>query len=214
MKDYRIKITIRNDRLLSAMESSGYLSVAQFTAAHGLQYQRTSEIFNGKLKPVNSKGELIPIAQEILNILDLPIHEAFTDRQLKGFLQTSYEKRVKEKDLLKIATPVKNHELLMMEKDVNKILAEMLGDLPPRYEEIVRMINGIGKMNDHTYREVASMLNLSDSRVRQIYNKALRMLSRPSNLAKLKDAGIRDLYGVFKNKNVDKKIMNIAKNVL
>ena len=48
-KDYRIKVTIRNDRLLTAMEEMGYSSMAQFTQAHGLEYQRTGEIFNGKL---------------------------------------------------------------------------------------------------------------------------------------------------------------------
>ena len=67
-KDYRIRVTIRNDRLLTAMEEMGYPSMAQFTQAHGLEYQRTGEIFNGKLKPLNKKGDLIPLAKEILNI--------------------------------------------------------------------------------------------------------------------------------------------------
>ena len=31
MKDYRIKITIRNDRLLTAMEDMGYKSVMKFS---------------------------------------------------------------------------------------------------------------------------------------------------------------------------------------
>ena len=56
MKDYRIKITIRNDRLLTAMEDMGYKSVMKFAEMNQLDYIRTSEIFRGKLKPVNEKG--------------------------------------------------------------------------------------------------------------------------------------------------------------
>jgi len=200
MKDYRIKVTIRNDRLLTAMESDGYLSVAQFTKAHGLDYMRTSEIFRGKRKPLNSKGELTPLAEEILSILNLSTHEGFTERQLKGFIRTTYEKSVKEKELLKLVNPVQNHELLMMEKDINKIIGEMLSELPPRSENIVRRVNGIGLACESSYREIAAELGCTQSRIGQIYQKALRLLSRPHNLEKLREAGIRDVHGLFSRK--------------
>ena len=201
-KDYRLKVTIRNDRLLTAMENMGFESVAQFTQTHGLNYQRTGEIFNGKIKPLNSKGELTSHAKEILTILNLETDEAFTERQLKGFVKTSFEKRIKEKDLLKLADPIKNHEFLLMEKDVNKILSEMLSELPPRHEKVVRMINGLGGQSTRLFREVGLELKVSVERVRQIYLQALRRLSTTSNLEKLQNAGIKDIYGIFKNKGI------------
>ena len=201
-KDYRLKVTIRNDRLLTAMENMGFESMAQFTQTHGLNYQRTGEIFNGKLKPLNNKGELTSTAKEILSILNLETDEAFTERQLKGFVKTSFEKRIKEKDLLKLADPIKNHEFLLMEKDVNKILSEMLSKLPPRYEKVVRMINGLGGQPTRPFWYVGGVLKVTSERVRQIYLKALRKLSTTSNLEKLKNAGIKDIYGIFKNKGV------------
>jgi len=201
-KDYRLKVTIRNDRLLTAMENMGFESVAQFTQTHGLNYQRTGEIFNGKIKPLNNKGELTSHTKEILSILNLETDEAFTERQLKGFVKTSFEKRIKEKDLLKLADPLKNHEFLLMEKDVNKILSEMLSELPPRYEKVVRMINGLGGQPTRPFWYVGGELKVTVERVRQIYLKALRKLSTTSNLEKLKNAGIKDIYGIFKNKGV------------
>ena len=201
-KDYRLKVTIRNDRLLTAMENMGFESMAQFTQTHGLNYQRTGEIFNGKLKPLNNKGELTSTAKEILSILNLETDEAFTERQLKGFVKTSFEKRVTEKALLKIADPVKNHEFLLMEKDVNKILTEMLSELSPRYEKVVRMINGIGGQPASPFWEVGLEFNVTRERVRQIYFKALKKLATTKNLEKLKNAGIKDIYGVFKNKGI------------
>ena len=56
MKDYRVKIQIRNDRLLSAIEGMGYDSVAKFCKKFNLEYQRTTEVIRGKLKPLNEKG--------------------------------------------------------------------------------------------------------------------------------------------------------------
>ena len=69
MKDYRIKITIRNDRLLSAIEDQGFPSVAQFCAANCLDYQRITEIIRGKLKPLNQKGAPIPLVRNLLDTL-------------------------------------------------------------------------------------------------------------------------------------------------
>ena len=201
-KDYRLKVTIRNDRLLTAMENMGFESVAQFTQTQGLNYQRTGEIFNGKLKPLNKKGDLIPLAKEILSILNLETDEAFTERQLKGFVKTSFEKRIEEKDLLKLADPIKNHEFLLMEKDVNKILSEMLSKLPPRYEKVVRMINGLGGHEVCSYKKIASELNIGSGRVSQMYLTALKKLSTTINLEKLKNAGIKNIYGIFKNKGI------------
>ena len=201
-KDYRLKVTIRNDRLLTAMENMGFESMAQFTQAHGLNYERTGKIFSGKLKPLNEKGELTSLAKEILSILNLETDEAFTERQLKGFVKTSFEKRIEEKDLLKLANPIKNHEFLLMEKDVNRILSEMLSKLPPRYEKVVRMINGIGGQPASPFWEDGLEFNVTRERVRQIYFKALKKLATTKNLEKLKNAGIKDIYGVFKNKGI------------
>ena len=72
MKDYRVKVTIRNDRLLTAMEDLGYKSVMKFAEMNQLDYIRTAEIFRGKLKPVNEKGNLIPLAEEILRLGKAP----------------------------------------------------------------------------------------------------------------------------------------------
>ena len=201
-KDYRLKVTIRNDRLLTAMEALGFESMSQFTQTHGLNYERTGRIFNGKLKPLNDKGELTSIAKEILSILDLETDEAFTERQLKGFVKTSFEKRIKEKDLLKLANPVKNPEFLLMEKDVNQILTDMLSELSPRYEKVVRMINGLGGQEVCSYKKIASELNIGSQRVSQMYLTALRKLSTTINLEKLKNAGIKNIYGIFKNKGI------------
>jgi RNA polymerase primary sigma factor len=78
----------------------------------------------------------------------------------------------------------------------------MLGTLPPRYEKVVRMINGLGGQPTHPFWKVGLELKVTVERARQIYLKALKKLSTTNNLEKLKNAGIKDVYGIFKNKGI------------
>ena len=124
MKDYRIKITIRNDRLLSAIEKLGFVSVRQFCAQHALDYQRITEIIRGKLKPIDNKGKVTKLVQDMLDILDVSLEDVFTERQLQGFHKTSFQVQVAEKDLKKLINPIKNQEQKVIETDVRMKLLE------------------------------------------------------------------------------------------
>ena len=53
-----LKITIRNNRILSKIESLGYVSVRKFCKQFDLDYQRTTEIINGKL--ILNDNQLLP----------------------------------------------------------------------------------------------------------------------------------------------------------
>ena len=124
--DYRVKITIRNNRLLKAIEEKGYSSVKQFCLKTGMTYQNVSEIISGKRKPLNEKGFLKPFVIEMLDQLDLTQDEAFTERQLKGFKKRSFQIEMTEKEALQIANPVKTTEVIAIESDVVKKLKEII----------------------------------------------------------------------------------------
>ena len=138
MKDYRVKITIRNERILSAIENMGFPSVAKFCEENILDYTRTSEVIRGSLKPINEKGKLNSLVENLLEILDLEVKDAFTERQLRGFKTTSYEVKLKEDELKQLVNPVKNQELKYIENEVQEKISEVLSiRLTPREEKIV-----------------------------------------------------------------------------
>jgi RNA polymerase primary sigma factor len=58
-------------------------------------------------------------------------------------------------------------------------VAEVLAELTPREERILRMRFGIG-MPDHTLEQVGKTFGLTRERIRQIEAKALQKLSHPA----------------------------------
>ena len=195
MKDYRVKVTIRNERLLSVMEEKGHESVAAFCKAYKLSAPFVRDVINGRKPPLDRNKEILPTVKELLDILSLTVEQAFTPRQLQGFRKNTFEVKVEEKQLKQLVNPVRNHEMLMMEKDTSHTLNTMLGELNPREEKIVRMLHGIGMKSDHTMEEVGLMFKVTRSAIGAIHKRALRKLSHIKNLKKLQEVGADDVYG-------------------
>ncbi|MDY0275677.1 MAG: RNA polymerase sigma factor RpoD [Desulfomicrobium sp.] len=58
-------------------------------------------------------------------------------------------------------------------------IAQVLSDLTPREEQVLRKRFGIGEKSDHTLEEVGKLFNVTRERIRQIEAKALRKLRHP-----------------------------------
>ena len=194
MNDYRVKITIRNERLLAAMEGMGYKSVAEFSRSQGLNGVKVREIFNGKIPPLDREGNPKELTKEILEILNLTIEKAFTEKQLKGFKKHTFEVKIEEEKLLQIISPAKNQEIKVIEQEVKSKLSEILSTLTPREEKILRMRFGIGMNTDHTLEEVGRKFFVTRDRIRQIEARALRKLKHPSRSKQLMEAGAQDVF--------------------
>jgi RNA polymerase sigma factor (sigma-70 family) len=195
MSDYRVKITIRNDRLLSKMEEMGFQSVMQFCKHTGMQYTSTNHIFAGKLSPINEKGDVKKNVKLLLENLDMTVEEAFTTRQLEGFSKNSFETKVKEKQLLQIINKPKNLEMKAIENDVKITLSNIFSKyLSPKYEKVLRMRYGIGLDTEHTLEEVGLVLQTTRERVRQIELKAIEKLKQPEVMSQLINTGFSDLF--------------------
>ena len=208
MKDYRIKITIRNDRLLNAIEDKGIPSVKQFCTLYKLNYNSIVKIISGKIKPLNNLGKPIRLVEQIIDILDISLEDAFTERQLKGFAKTNYEISVAEKELKQLVNPVKNQEQKMIEQDVKlKILEAFSKRLSPREEKLIRLKYGFGDEKEHTLYELSSKFKVSVERVRQILAKAQRKMKHPSVSRDIINTGFNEIYTSV---DIDKKLIKQA----
>jgi hypothetical protein len=194
MKDYRVKITVRNDRILSKIESE-YASVRNFCMAMDLEYQRITDLIRGT-SPINAKGEIKELVKKLMEALGCTIEELFTEKQLKGFVShNKFETKVDEKDLMKIKQDIKPLELGMMEQDVTKVLNKIFHKfLTPREERVIRMRFGIGTWSDSTLEEVGLQFQVTLERIRHIEQNAMKKLSSPEVIDELRNAGIQDIF--------------------
>ena len=195
MKDYRIKITIRNERLLYPIEKMGYKSVAKFCKDKKLNISRVYKILNGKYPPIDKNKDLKPDVLELLGILNLNIDNAFTKRQLNGFKRTSFTIKVDETQLLKLTSPIKNQEQKLIEKQVTSALSETLVKyLTPREERVLRMRFGLGPIKIHTLDEIGGHYLVSRERIRQLELRAIKKLKNCNVLKHLIKAGAKEYY--------------------
>jgi len=215
MKDYRVKITVRNDRILSKIESE-YASVRNFCMAMNLDYQRITDLIRGT-SPINAKGEIKELVKKLMEALGCTIDELFTEKQLKGFVShNKFETKVEEKDLMKIKQDIKPLELGMMEQDVTKVLNKIFHKfLTPREERVIRMRFGIGTWSDSTLAEVGLQFEVTQERIRHIEQNAMKKLSSPEVINELRNAGIQDIFskvdmrGPLIKKREEKKLQKI-----
>ena len=206
MSDYRIKITIRNDRLLRAIEDAGYKRARQFALDNCLDYGGVISLIRGARKPITEEGSLKPSCAEILRILGKKIEDCFTPKQLQGFKKSSFVTSVDEKSLMQISQNNSAVELKLVENDVKKIMDKIfLENLRPKEEKILRMRYGIGMDDNHTLAEIGLEFNVSSSRIGDITKNAIKKLKKPHVAQQLINTGF---YDVFTKVDIKRKQLN------
>jgi len=71
--------------------------------------------------------------------------------------------------------------------DISRVIAEILANLNPREERVIRMRFGIGTLDESTLEEIGKKFNVTRERVRQIEAKALQRLKSPQRLKELEE---------------------------
>ena len=197
MSDYRVKITIRNERILKLIENKGFVSVKSFADTYGLAYQSLGELIAGKLKPFTDKGKMHSICDRLLKVLDATLEDCFTERQLQGFNKRSFEIKVKEAELRQIVNPTKNQEQKLIEQQAkNKIRYAIEMGLKPREAAMLKMKFGFDDGHEHTLEEIAKIFSVSRERVRQIITRAQRKMKHPHIMRQILQTGADEVFNI------------------
>ncbi len=157
MTDYRIKVSVRNARLLRAIEAAGHSSVAAFCKAEGLNYGQVNALIGLREAPIGKNGRFTQTASMLMEALCALPQELWTERQLTMNLpRSTYETDVDEID-------IDNRISDMRQAD------HLLERLTPREKEIVEHL-----AEDGLVKEVAKQHNVSSTRLQKIRDRAYR----------------------------------------
>ena len=196
MSDYRVRISIRNERLLSAIEEAGYPSARQCSIANGYPEPFVGQLVSGARKPLDIKtGKPTKFCKEVLKILGKNIEDCFTPRQLQGFKKSSYQIKVDEKELKQLVSYHKNEGDTLLEADLDRKITQVLSiRLTPREEKVIRMHYGLGRYGEHNIIEISEHFGVSRARMGQILQKAIRKLQHPITKGLLLSTGFYEEF--------------------
>jgi len=196
VNEYRIKVTVRNNLILNAIENAGYKSVADFCRAVNLPKTALTEIIAMRRPPINQSGEFSEHAKALMDELCVAPTDLWTSEQLTLQIRRNTAQRSVSADGMRAALGMNAEEMLglmkpddlddvVLKHEMVNVIEEQLSSLSKRQDLVLRMRFGIG-CDEHTLEEVGEKLGVGRERIRQIEAKALRLLKHPKRSDELR----------------------------
>jgi RNA polymerase sigma factor (sigma-70 family) len=181
MSDYRIRISVRNARLLRAIEQAGYRSGAPFAAAVGISYYRSLlPYLNLMRSPLTPDGLLRECAWSLCDFLHAAPSYLWSDAQLQPLAKShsSLDLKANAVQTLICGTAPVDQMQLDSQEQAGRILQDAIDSLTPHEANVIRERFFAGASLD----DVAEQLEVSRERARQIECKALRKFRHKSQI--------------------------------
>lgn len=179
IEEYRVKVSVRNNLLLKAIESTGVKSVAEFCRVNDLSLTRLNGLICMRIKPINIHGEFCRTARDVMEVLGACPTDLWTKEQLNMRLEKNSTELYMDTQTLQammsgqaMLPPVDTPEELAIKGELSTAVATVLASLTNKEQQIL----GMRIKLDMTMEKIAEILNISKERVRQIEAKALRKL--------------------------------------
>jgi RNA polymerase sigma factor (sigma-70 family) len=187
MKEYRVKMTVRNNLLLSAIEAAGYKAQSDFARACNINPTDVNGLVAMRALPLRNNGQFTPVAQTIMEVLGACPTDLWTTEQLSMRLKrNSAEVEMTKAELLPALgmNPVdmvefKQPDEYLADKEKVNAVAKTLKTLTFREQMVLGKRFGING-EEMSLDEVGKELGLTRERIRQIEAKALRKMRHPS----------------------------------
>ncbi len=187
MKDYRLTLKVRNNRLLKAIETAGGTPGAKWCAANGLTYTLVNDLINMTSSPLTIKGKLRQEAVKLCEILNKLPEDLWSNEQLYP-LEKNFSEM--EMDYAQVIALLPKEEQSYLpdfsefeQAQTKALVSKLVSTLTPREQDVIRM----RFEDDLTLAECAAQFNVGLERIRQIEAKALRKMRHPARIGMLVD---------------------------
>lgn len=182
--EYRIKVTVRNNLLLSAIEQAGYKSQAEFAEAAGINKTALNALVGLRRAPIGAHGSFIHEAKMVMEALGACPTDLWTEEQLTMELRRNTSERsvggeVMQLMLDRVASgqiEYKSPEDALQDKMVSTQVENILQQLTPREYKLLKHRYA----DEMSLEEVGKIFKLTKERIRQMEHRAFRKLRDPS----------------------------------
>lgn len=193
MKEYRVKVVVRNNLLLSAIEAAGYKTQAEFARSAGLTDTQVTSLVGLRACPIKNDGTFTLVAQTVMEVLGACPTDLWTNEQLSMRLKNnSTECEMSKAELLPALgmNPIdmlefKSPDEYTSDNERTDAVARTLKTLTFREQMVLGKRFGING-EEQTLEQVAEEMGYTREHIRQIEAKALRKMRHPSRSDELK----------------------------
>lgn len=178
MNDYRVKIKVRNNRILKAMEEINAEPGQKWCEANSISYIVLNNLINMTSSPLNGKTKELSItAIKLCELLFKSADDLWSNEQLRPLERNFTELEMSAEQ---VSGLLANQEEAIYIQDFDAqnfkdVLRKQMDCLNSRERKVLNL----RYFNELTLDEVAKTMDVGKERVRQIEAKALRKLRHP-----------------------------------
>ena len=183
MHEYRVRISVSNNLLRTAIEKAGFKSQADFARTNDINPQHLNSLIGLRYAPINADGAFSVLANRFMEALDASPTDLWTEEQLTMALpKSSSTGSFDAKQLAQLQNRMTVNQIEHdVEDDVDKNMLknkvnEILEVLTPRENKVIKLRFGLDGCEEHTLEELAKIFDLTRERIRQIEMKAMRSI--------------------------------------
>lgn len=191
-EQYRVKVIVRNNLLLSAIEKAGFTKQSEFARFAGIDATRLNSLVALREPPINAHGEFTSLAKELMEVLGASPSDLWTDRQLTMCLRrNSGERSVSEVDIQNLLeSHIENMTLpdpadVLQANQTASVIEQALDKLSSQEGDILRRRFGLSGKEESSLREIGDVYDLTPSRIAQLEARAMRKLRSPGLFKKI-----------------------------
>jgi RNA polymerase sigma factor (sigma-70 family) len=178
VNDYRVKIKVRNNRILKAMEEINAEPGQKWCEANSISYTVFNNLINMTASPLDGKTkELSLTASKLCEVLFKSADDLWSNEQLRPLERNFTELEMSAEQ---VSGLLANQEEAIYIQDFDAqnfkdVLKNQMDYLHPRERKVLQL----RYFNELTLEEIGTAMDIGKERVRQIEEKALRKLRHP-----------------------------------
>jgi RNA polymerase sigma factor (sigma-70 family) len=182
-KEYRVRVSVTNNLLLTAIETAGYKNQSEFARAIDCGITQLNALVGMRFAPINKEGVFSPLANKVMEALGACPTDLWTADQLSMSLKRSSSWVIAGREELAELMGQSPTTLLegVAKQELTSIMNGVLDSLTPREVKVLQLRFYEDKTLDQTSKE----LDVTRERVRQIEAKAFSKMRHPSRSEKL-----------------------------